>query len=221
MAEVLPGLHLVEGVDPSKDFTTHVYLVRDKGDTWTLIDAGLPGSDATILSYAKKVGIEPTKIRTIVLTHLHRDHTGGLRAMIEATHARTYAHWIESEFIAHRPPYDGPGVPPAEPVEIDVRFRDGDAIEAAGGIVAYHTPGHTPGHTAYYLPAKKWLFGGDLFIRAPDLIHTVPAFTQHTGTAQISARRVSHLDVDALLTYHGGPFLTNAGAAIQALVRAF
>jgi glyoxylase-like metal-dependent hydrolase (beta-lactamase superfamily II) len=221
MAEILPGVHMVEGVDPSKEFSTHVYLLRDTADQWVLIDRGLPGSEAAILDYARRVGIEPAKIRFILLTHLHRDHTGGLKAMSQATHARSYAHWIEADFIAGQPPYDGPGMPPAESVKVDQTILDGEKIDIAGGIVAYHTPGHTPGHTSYYLPAKKWLFSGDLFLGVPNLALTSPQFTQHTGTAQISARRVSRLAVDSLFTYHGGPFLTNAGAELQALVRGF
>ena len=45
MPGILPGIHQVEGVDPSPDFTTHVYLVREPGG-YTLIDTGLPGADA-------------------------------------------------------------------------------------------------------------------------------------------------------------------------------
>ena len=108
MAEILPGVHQVEGVDPLPDFTTHVYLVRDKGPTWTLIDTGLPGSDRAILAYLQKHKIEPGSIRTILITHLHLDHTGNLKKMIEHTKARTYAHWLDAAFIAMDPPYDGP-----------------------------------------------------------------------------------------------------------------
>ncbi|MGI0131633.1 MAG: MBL fold metallo-hydrolase [Thermoplasmata archaeon] len=222
MAEILPGIHQVEGVDPSPDFTTHVYLAQDPGGTYTLIDTGLPGSDVTIAAYLKKQGIAPTRVRRILITHLHRDHTGGLRRMIEITRARTFAHWIEADFIAGRPTYDGPGMPPLEPVEIDERLKDGDTVDAAGGLVAYHTPGHTPGHTSFYHPERHLLFSGDLFFgQGTSLILTTPEFTHHTGTAQISARHVGHLPVVAVLSYHGGPFLTNGSQKIRDLVAKF
>ncbi|MGB6441751.1 MAG: MBL fold metallo-hydrolase, partial [Thermoplasmata archaeon] len=139
MAEILPGVHLVEGVDPSPDFSTHVYLLKDKGPTWTLIDTGLPGAHAAVERYLAKVKVEPTSVKKILLTHLHKDHTGSLKPLANRTHAKTYAHWIEAAYIAMDPPYTGPGAPPSEPFVVDETFKDGDTIDAAGGLIAYHT----------------------------------------------------------------------------------
>ena len=220
MPEILPGVHQVEGVDPSPDFSTHVYLVKDKGASWTLIDTGLPGAHAATLAYLAKIKVEPTSIKKILLTHCHRDHVGSLKIMADRTHARTFSHWLEASFIAMDPPYDGPGAPPAEPFRVDETFKDGDPIDAAGGLIAYHTPGHTPGHTSYYQAERKLLFSGDLFfVEGEKAILTTPEFTLHTGTAKVSARRMSQLTVDSLLSYHGGPILKNGGAAVRTLVQ--
>lgn len=222
MPEILPGVHQVEGVDPSPDFSTHVYLVKDKGSSWTLIDTGLPGSHTAILAYLAKIKVEPTSIKRILITHLHRDHTGSLREMMQRTRARAFAHWIEAAYIAMDPKYDGPGTPPAEPVVVDEKFKDGDSIDAAGGLIAFHTPGHTPGHAAFYQTERKLLFSGDLFFgEGEKIVLTTPDFTHHTPTAQISARRMGQLAVDALLTYHGGPVLKNGGQAMRSLVSGF
>lgn len=220
MPEILPGVHLVEGVDPSPDFSTHVYLVKDKGSSWTLIDTGLPGAHEAIFAYLAKVHVTPSSVKKILLTHLHRDHTGSLHAVAEKTRARTFSHWIEAAYIALDPKYDGPGSPPAEPFTVDEPFKDGDAIDAAGGLIAYHTPGHTPGHTSYYQPERKLLFSGDLFfVEGEKATLTPPDFTHHTASAKISARRMSQLTVDSLLSYHGGPILKNGGAAVRALTQ--
>ena len=220
MAEILPGVHQVEGVDPSPDFSTRVYLVKDRGASWTLIDTGLPGAHQAILAYLAKIQVEPASIKKILITHLHRDHVGSLKVMIERTKARTFSHWIEAAFIAGHPKYDGPGTPPAEPVAIDEPFKDGDSIDAAGGLIAYHTPGHTPGHTSYYQPERKLLFSGDLFFVDGQKVNlTPPDFTLHTQTAQISARRMAQLSIDSLLSYHGGPILANGGHAVRALTQ--
>jgi len=222
MPEILPGIHLVEGVDPSPDFSTHVYLLKDKGASWTLLDTGLPGASSAILAYLAKIRVEPTAVKKILITHLHRDHVGSLKTMIEKTHARTFAHWIEAAYIAMDPKYDGPGTPPAEPVVVDETFKDGDPIDAAGGLVAYHTPGHTPGHSSFYQTERKILFSGDLFFGNGDkVVLTVPEYTFHTPTAQISARRMGRLAVDSLMTYHGGPILKNGGGAIRAVTQKF
>jgi len=216
MAEILPGVHLVEGVDPSPDFSTHVYLLKDVGATWTLIDTGLPGAHVAIEQYLAQHRIDPTAIRKILITHLHRDHVGSLKTLAAHTKAKTFSHWIEAAYIAGDPAYDGPGTPPAEPVVIDETLKDGDGVDAAGGLIAYHTPGHTPGHVAYYHPERKLLFSGDLFFgEGGKAILTVPDFTHHSPTALISARRMAKLSVDALMTYHGGPILKDGGKAVR------
>jgi glyoxylase-like metal-dependent hydrolase (beta-lactamase superfamily II) len=220
MSEILTGVHLVEGLTPSSDFTTHVYLLKDKGGTWTLLDTGLPGAHEAILAYLRTIDVAPSSIRRILLTHVHQDHTGGLRRMIEATKARTFAHWIEAAFIAGRPPYDGPGIPPKEHVAVDEVLKDGDTLDSAGGLTVFHTPGHTPGHTSYYQVERKILFSGDLFMGAgpKKAMLTPPEYTLHTPTAQISARRMGQLSVDSLLTYHGGPFLHDGGRVLREVV---
>jgi glyoxylase-like metal-dependent hydrolase (beta-lactamase superfamily II) len=223
MTEILPGIHQVDGVDPAPDFFTHVYLVKDKGDSWMLLDTGVPGTAPKIDAYLKRHNIAPSAVRTIFLTHLHRDHTGSLRDMINRTHAKTYAHWLEAAFIAGDPPYDGPGSPPAEPVDVDEKFKDGDHFDVAGGMIAYHTPGHTPGHTSYYLPARNILFAGDLFFpgEGNSISLTPKEYTHHMLSAQVSARRMAGLPVTSLLPYHAGPYLKDGTALMKALTKKF
>ncbi|EQD54571.1 Beta-lactamase-like domain protein, partial [mine drainage metagenome] len=134
MTEILPGIHLIDGIDPDPSFTTHVYLVKDKGSTWTLIDTGLPGAYAKVEAYLGKIQVAPSAIKKILITHLHRDHTGSLKHLAGTTGARTFAHWIEAAYIAERPKYEGPGMPPAEPFTVDEVLKDGDAVDAAGGL---------------------------------------------------------------------------------------
>jgi glyoxylase-like metal-dependent hydrolase (beta-lactamase superfamily II) len=214
MSELLPGVHKVDGPDASP---SNVYLLKDKGSSWTLLDTGMPGTHVATLAYLAKHKIEPSSVKKILITHLHRDHTGSLKVLAEKTRARTFAHWIEAAFIAIDPPYDGPGTPPAEPFRVDETLKDGDAVDAAGGLIAYHTPGHTPGSTSYYNAERKLLFCGDLFFgEGEGAILTVPDYTHHTPTARISGRRMGQLSIDALFTHHGGPILQKGGAAVRA-----
>jgi len=110
-------------------------------------------------------------------------------------------------------------LPRDEPFRAAEVLKDGDTVGAAGGLVAYPTPRHTSGHTAYYQPERKLLFSGDLFFgEGSGVILTPPEYSHHILTAQISARRMSQLSVDSLLSYHGGPLLKDGGAAVRSLV---
>jgi glyoxylase-like metal-dependent hydrolase (beta-lactamase superfamily II) len=223
MAEILPGVHQVDGVNPSPDFTTNVFLLKDPGEKWTLVDTALPGYDVAITKYLAAQKIAPSAVHRILITHLHRDHVGNLRKLAQLTKARTFAHWVEAGFIAEKPKYVGPGMPPAEPFEVDEQLKDGDTLDSFGGLEVFHTPGHTPGHTAYYQRDRKILFSGDLFMgeTGGPLGLTVPDYTHHRGEAEISARRVAALPVESVMSYHGGPQLKGGGATLRSIVDGF
>lgn len=221
VTEILPGIHVIDGASPYPDFLTNVMLIKDKGSNWALLDTGMPGQSPVIEAYLQKEKIAPTSIKKILITHLHLDHTGNLKHMIELTQAKTFSHWIEAAYIAQHPPYVGPGSPPKEAVTIDEPLKDGDSIDVAGGLRIYHTPGHTPGHAAYYHPERKILFSGDLFFPegADEVSLTPKEFTQDVPTAMISARRMAQLSVDSLLGYHCPPHPKNGGARVRSLVQ--
>lgn len=215
MSEILPGVHAIDGIDPSPDFTTNVLLLKDeRGGTWTLLDTGLPkqpgydGGASIVERYCAKNSIPVSSIKRILLTHLHLDHTGSLADMAKKTGARIYAHWIEAAFIAKNPPYEGPGMPPREAVNVHEKFKDGDTVDAFDGLVAYHTPGHTPGHTSFYSPSRKILFAGDaVFNNGGVLVVSPKEYTFSGPLATISLRRLAELDVEAVVQYHGAPML--------------
>ena len=224
MTEILPGVHAIDGIDPSPDFTTNVLLLKDaKGGTWTLLDTGLPkeagydGGPAIVERYCAQHSIPLGSIRRIVITHLHLDHTGGLGELARKTGARIFAHWIEAAFIAKDPPYEGPGMPPKEAIQVHEKLKDGDTLDSFEGLVAYHSPGHTPGHTSYYCPARKILFAGDaVFNTGGKLVVSLKEYTFSSPLAQISVRRLAGLPVESVIQYHGAPVLKGGGKLLSA-----
>jgi glyoxylase-like metal-dependent hydrolase (beta-lactamase superfamily II) len=70
----------------------------------------------------------------VVTTHRHGDHWQGLGQVVQATHARTFAHPLDATEI---------------PVETEVFLSDGDTLRFGSvelGVV--HLVGHTPGSIA-------------------------------------------------------------------------
>lgn len=80
----------------------------------------------------------------LLITHHHRDHTGGLLTLKAATGCRVY----------------GPDNPAIK--GIDRRLRDGDVFELFGlKIGVLGVPGHTLDHLAFHCPQEAWLMAGD------------------------------------------------------------
>jgi N-acyl homoserine lactone hydrolase len=123
-------------------------------------------------------------VRTVVLSHLHTDHVGGLEPFAGSDVVVTRREWERASGIAgklrgyvpqHWPPglvprlvdFHGPAVGPF-PCSYDLA---GD-----GELLLLPTSGHTPGHTALLVreQGRQLLLAGDLVQTAGDLDHVAP-----------------------------------------------
>jgi hydroxyacylglutathione hydrolase len=107
----------------------YIWLVHD-GRRALVVD---PGDAQPVFEALQRLGLQ---LDTILVTHHHADHTGGVAALREATGARVYGPARET-------------IP--EPVQ---RLNGGDhiAIDGVGALQfeVIDVPGHTAGHIAYY-----------------------------------------------------------------------
>jgi glyoxylase-like metal-dependent hydrolase (beta-lactamase superfamily II) len=110
-------------------------------------DPELPGDDPDpLLDQLRRCGVSIGEIDTLVMSHLHVDHTGGIRSFADGR--PVFIQGAELDFgltdaaepAQYRPHYDDPG--------IAWQRLDGDA-ELADGIRAIFTPGHAPGHMSF------------------------------------------------------------------------
>lgn len=138
------------------------FLVKMKGNE-IVFDTGLP--DGHIVAELKKNGLDVGDVKTILLTHLHRDHFGGLvdaegkaafpNAAVFVSRAER-AWWVDekkNQNVIHAlAQYDG---------RVH-EFEPGD--EVMPGVKALDTSGHTPGHVSFMLEneGEKLLVIGDL-----------------------------------------------------------
>ena len=67
-------------------FYLNTYLVEIK-DGWVLVDTGYPFDYKRFIKKLKKNGVELSAIRYVVLTHVHADHAGFLKRILEDTGA--------------------------------------------------------------------------------------------------------------------------------------
>ena len=85
----LVGGGTVTGFGLSGDFDSHVYLL-DGGDEAALVDCGMGTDSGTerVLANIAAAGVDPARIRRILLTHYHTDHAGGAGTYKERLGAR-------------------------------------------------------------------------------------------------------------------------------------
>ena len=157
------------------------YLIRD-ADSFALIDPGVKSTPgATLFSAVRELGLDLDGAQTLLATHGHPDHSGGLTEWRAAAPGASIAApladapWVESfekqwvqfwddypgtlDLSAERHDYEELCVP--EP-RVDELLRDGDVVAVGGRwLRAVETRGHTWGHCAYFEEATGFLFTGD------------------------------------------------------------
>jgi glyoxylase-like metal-dependent hydrolase (beta-lactamase superfamily II) len=217
--EIVPGVHQVDGVNGNS-------YVIDRADL-VVIDTGMPGSGRKILGYIEEtLHRQPEEIGTIVLTHYHMDHTGGVAALKRAApDARVAVHEADAGYVSGRtapPRYPGvrgrllgvaENVMGPKPAEPDLLLTDGDRVD---GVLCVHLPGHTPGSIGLLDEGSRVLFCGDTLRFDGHSISRGPAlFTMDPVRERESILRIAGLDLDTLLVGHGVPLLLDASSRVR------
>ncbi len=90
------------------------------------------------------LGCGGDRIRWIVCTHTHPDHSFGAATLAEATGAAVLAYESRDD------------------LDVDDTLADGDSVEATEfRLQAVHTPGHASNHLCLLLTGERLLFTGD------------------------------------------------------------
>jgi glyoxylase-like metal-dependent hydrolase (beta-lactamase superfamily II) len=217
--EIVQGIHQVDGVNGN------AYILERNG--LVVIDTGIPGSGRTILSYIRDtLHREPSEITTVLITHFHTDHIGGMRALKEAAPGLKAAiHEADAGYVSGQVPlpryksFTGlilrlfvtlrPSTFPA-----DIMLRDGDRI---GGLTCIHLPGHTPGSSGFLDTESATFFSGDT-VRSDgkSLFEGPTGFSMDVPRSRESIRKIAALEFDTLLVGHGRPLRPDASAKVRA-----
>jgi glyoxylase-like metal-dependent hydrolase (beta-lactamase superfamily II) len=130
------------------------------------------------------VGCGGDRIRWIVCTHTHPDHSPGAAKLKERTGAEVLA--FDSR--------DG--------LEVDSRLADGDRIEATEfRLRAVHTPGHASNHLCYLLEQERLLFSGDHIMQGSTVVIAPP--DGDMAAYLTSLERLRTLKLRAIAPGHG------------------
>jgi glyoxylase-like metal-dependent hydrolase (beta-lactamase superfamily II) len=164
---------------------TNAYLIGT-GDL-ALIDPG-PESAPHLSAMLEVVG---KRLKWILCTHTHLDHSPGAKALRAATGAELLGFG--------NVPDDGRQDTAFAP---DRALRDGDVLECgAFRLRAVHTPGHASNHLCYLLDGERWLFTGDHVMQGSTVVISPP-----DGDMTVylkSLERLLSLDLAAFAPGHG------------------
>ena len=131
---------------------TQIYFVGDPSESMVMIDSGEPYRFWTrqIMDYWMELGSPP--IDSILITHGHGDHIGGLDRLQEAFGCPVRCHPKLAPRLQHTL---GGGSVRA--------LRANESIPSGGGATLrpLFTPGHEDDHVCYFLRPDRVLFSGD------------------------------------------------------------
>ena len=202
---------LVDAFRPGVLISVNAFVLRSNGRT-ILIETGsgkyLGASAGHLLSNLATARIDPAAIDTILLTHMHPDHSAGLTEMTTGK-----AHFPNAELVVHEnePRHWNDDAAMARGTERQKllffqqardqmapyrnRMRTFRQGEVAPGVTAIPCHGHTPGHSAFLVSSsgQQLLVWGDM-VHIPEVQIPRPEvtidFDSDSQLAAASRRRI-------------------------------
>jgi hydroxyacylglutathione hydrolase len=217
MTEVAKGVSFIPGQD---DFIpdSHVYVVGDPtSQDLSIVDAGLVGKGQYKMGAIRKMGIEPSAIKRVIMTHTHLDHIGCLAEILkEIPEAELWVQTLEAEQLEEGDERTVHGMemfrsmcemqfgikPGDFTFQVQRKLEGGDSLDIGGmSWEVIHIPGHSMGGIALYNRPQKILIPGDV-VYADYAIGRFDLYGADASALKKSLYSLAELEVDILLPGH-------------------
>ena len=163
---------------------TNSYIVGER--ELAVIDPG-PDIESHVTALVEAVG---TRLKWILCTHTHLDHSPAARALKAATKAQ-----IAGLACAQDGRQDAQFCP-------DRLLKDGDMVALDGVTLrAVHTPGHASNHLCYLFEEERLLFTGDHVMQGSTVVISPPDGNMQAYFASLD--KLLRLDLAGLAPGHG------------------
>jgi metallo-beta-lactamase class B len=187
---------------------TAVYAVTSS-DGIVLLDAGFENKAEALAAQLQKAGLDPARVKFILLGHGHADHFGGAKFFQDKYGTKIAATVADWDLI--NPPAAQAGAAPrggggAKPTK-DVVLTEGQPFVIGDlTVTPIAIPGHTPGSLAFIFPVKEngkihmaGLFGGTVLTTG---ILTTDALKQYTQSIAHYLETARKMNVEVELQNH-------------------
>ena len=198
ISEVANGIYQILGHNRA----AHAYVVKGRRRN-IMIDSGLPNTFIQTQAGLAEIGLTPSDIDMVLLTHEHIDHAGGAALMPEK--CLVAAHRLAANKLALKDEFSLMNHAfslNTDHFEVDICLEQGSVIDLGSHqLEIIHTPGHCSGAICVYEHSQKVLFSADT-IMANGIVGGV------LGSGNISdyvnsLRRLRAWRADLLLPGHG------------------
>jgi len=202
---------LTDNFRPARRTAVNCFLIYTAGKL-ALLETGcgrlMADTGGKLLTNLAAAGIDPASIESVLLTHMHPDHSAGLTNMETGErnfpnaelvmHENEPKHWFDDAAMAQgndreKAMFFQAGRDQTEPYRDRWRlFKQGEVLP---GVTAMPFHGHTPGHTGYLVSSgnESLLIWGDI-VHIPEVQTARPeacmAFDTDKGQAEATRRRV-------------------------------
>jgi len=147
----------------------------------------------------KKLGLDPTQIKYVLISHAHADHYAGARFLQDRFHPRVILSAMDWDFLEST-------TTPAERPTRDMVATDGMKLTLGDTTLTLHlTPGHTAGTISTLIPVKDAgrshvaaLWGGTMF----NFPRSRQAFDTYIASAERFQGIVARAGADVLVSNH-------------------
>lgn len=228
-----PAVQLAPGVwripTAPADLVSSFAFVDDDGQV-TLVDAGTKRAPRRILAGLEHIGVAPSDVTRLLVTHAHPDHIGGLATMRGRTGATVAVHERDAAYVREG---KGPVLDRSTlggrlfrrnrgsaPTPVEDELVDGQVLDVGGGLRVVHTPGHSPGHVALLHQASGVLITGDsIWNMRSRMTWPVPTFCTDVAMAKETAHVLAELEYQVAAFTHGPEIREGAREAVRGFLR--
>lgn len=169
---------LIQGCERPWEVAVDPFLVAPRtwyvGNNWVgayllqstegliLIDTTMQPQVYLVFEAIRKLGFDIADLKLILVSHMHYDHLGGVRPLVEASGAKVMMSREDWQFLNDRPDQLLNDGYPWGPFEPDDFYSDNQPVVFGDRVIrTLLTPGHTPGTTSFFFEVEE---GGETLL---------------------------------------------------------